>query len=566
MLPYKFITVTELKDLIDYEKPVMCDTETLGFYGKIRLLQAYQRGWDFVAFVEWPNPMELISVLTKAHTVWFNAHYDISTTQYNIGHLYWQPEHYDCLFLMSRLYFFTKEKFDLASVISYTIGHNPYEEDESASDWSVPVLSESQKTYAVMDVYYLHDVWDLINETREDTNYKLDMLCLKYCLEFQTNGMPVDVDILEDLYAKNAEQLEQIGLPINCNSFKQVREYIGSTLSDDHGLAVLISQGNERAKDVRQTRKLTKQNSFMTKWMRNLRDGCIFGLFKPSARSGRTTSNDENLQQLPRALKAVFGLPKDGDTVMLISDFAQIQLRAVAVIAPDRTMEQLFRAGEDLHNFVAKMIFGENFTKSDRQIAKTSNFSLLFGAGITVLKGQLLKDSGMWLEDAEASKIKNKWLNLWKGINAWQKRGIRDWKKGVAWETPLGRRYVSKMMTDQLANQIQGFEAEVAKLAMHYMLPKLKELDERILFRDFIHDGYIFTAPNEPELYKKAAEIIAHSMQDAWIEMCDARVEIDDLPMPVEVKVGWNWGAIEGVDKAKDPVKYAEHVIYDYAI
>ena len=100
-------------------------------------------------------------------------------------------------------------------------------------------------------------------------------------------------------------------------------------------------------------------------------------------------------------------------------------------------------------------------------------------------------------------------------------------------------------MTDQLAMQIQGFEAEVAKLAMHYMLPKLKALHPDIKLCNFIHDSYIFTCPNEPEIYKEASRIIACAMQEGWSEMCKD-VTITDLPMPVTVKVGWNWGDIEG--------------------
>lgn len=559
---YKFVTIAELKDIIDPDKPVMFDTETIGFYGRIRIAQFYQEHMEGCAhIVEWPNAVELAALLSQLHIVAHSVHYDISTIQYNLNHVAWQPAKYDCTHMLGRLHFYKQEKFDLENIITYTLGTSPYgmnKKDMQQSNWDVPVLSEDQKEYAALDVVAMQDVWNTVEYMREDINYKLDMLCIKYCLDFQNNGMPLDMDKLTVKYQENSDEIEKIGLPINCNSYKQVREYISSNLSDDHGLAVLIAQGNERAEDVRKTRKLTKENSFMTKWVRNVREGCIFGLFKPSARSGRTTSNDENLQQIPRKLKGLFGVPENGDEVMLISDFAQIQLRAVTVIAPDKKMEKLFRDGADLHNYVAEMIFGKDFTTEDRQIAKTSNFSLLFGAGIAVFKAQLLKDAGLWLDDAKAAQIKNKWLNLFTGIKSWQQRGIKDWKKNIAWETPLGRRYTARMMTDQLAMQIQGFEAEVAKLAMHYMLPKLYELSPNIKFRDFIHDGYIFTAPNDKDIYEAACKIIGDAMVDAWKEMSQS-VEIDDLPMPTKVRVGWNWGEIE---KAK---KLGEGYFYEYS-
>ncbi len=554
-MTYKIVTLAHVASVVDKSLPLMVDTETIGLYGKIRLVQFYQ---DTPAFtqgdvpvallVEYPNVYELVQLMESVTTVGYNFHYDISCIQAAIGNISWMPDNFHDAFLAARLYFYTKDEFSLDKVVSYMLGHNPYGASKGEmhkADWSVPVLSEEQKMYGAADVIYLWDLWKLIGPSSlEDINYKLDLITLRNCLDMQCNGLPIDMDILEEQYKENMQRINEIGLTINVNSWKQVRPYIGSEMSDDNGLAYLSANGNDRAKEVREVRKLTKQNSFLTKFQNTVRSGCLFGKFKPSARSGRLTSDDQNLQQLPRKLKKLFGVLEGGDDIILFSDFAQIQLRAVCVITSDKAMEKLFREKEDLHNFVARFIFGDDFTAEHRQISKTANFSLLFGAGIEVFKAVLLKDAGMLLSDDEASKIKKAWLKLWKEIAEWQNLGIKDWKNGKAWETPLGRRYVSKMMTDQLAMQIQGFEAEVAKLAWHYMKPKLAELDKRILLRNFVHDSYLFTCPNEQPIYEAACKIIADAMQEAWSEMCGS-VPVKDLPMPVKVRAGWNWGDIE---------------------
>jgi len=554
-LSYKLVTLADAIKLVDPSLPLMVDMETIGLYGKIRLVQFYQNteafhvdGMPFAALVEYPNAYELVAFMETVTCVGYNFHYDISCVQAAIGHVSWMPKVFHDVFLMSRLYFYTREEFSLDKVVAYVVGHNPYGATKSEmhkADWSVPVLSEEQKMYGAADVIYLWDVWETVSATiLDDINYKLDLITLRNCLDMQCNGLPIDLDVLEEQYAENAARIKEVGLTINVNSYMQVRAYIGSEMSDDNGLAYLAATGNERAKNVREIRKLTKQNSFLTKFQNTVRNGCLFGKFKPSARSGRLTSDDQNLQQLPRKLKKLFAVTVDGDEIILFSDFAQIQLRAVCVITSDKAMEALFRAQKDLHNFVAQFIFGDDFTPEHRQISKTANFSLLFGAGIEVFKAVLLKDAGMLLSDEQASAIKKAWLKLWREIAAWQSLGIKDWKNGKAWETPLGRRYVSKMMTDQLAMQIQGFEAEVAKLAWHYMKPKLAELDKRILLRNFVHDSYLFTCPNDPVIYQAACKIIADAMQEAWHEMCGS-VAIRDLPMPVKVRAGWNWGDIE---------------------
>lgn len=546
---YEKVTLAEVVLSVDKTLPLMYDCETIGLYGKIRLAQFYQASWKRPLIVEYPNPYELVALLSKQHVVMHNAHYDITCVQENIGGQSWMPEKFDCTFLLARLFYYTKESFSLDNVVAYTIGHNPYEgKDLQKSDWGAVLLSEEQLEYAAKDVMYLQQVYDKVKAAEEDNSYKLDMLCLRYCLDFQNNGMPVDIERLEARYAKNIARIKEIGVPINVNSYQQVRPYIGSTMSDDLGLARLANQANQKAINVRETRKLIKNNSFLTKFKNTMVDTgdypVIKGKFKVSARSGRTTSDDQNLQQLPRSLKEIFGVEQDGDYVIIFSDFAQIQLRCVCVKTGDKTMEALFRALEDLHNFVAKMIFGENFTPEQRQICKTANFGLLFGAGVEVFINILLTQAGLLLTVSEAEAVKKKWSSLWTEITKWQQQGIKDWKKGLPWETPLGRRYTSKMMTDQLAMQIQGFEAEVAKLAMHYMLPKLKELSNGIKLINFVHDSYIFIAPNNEDIYKQASVIIANAMQEAWVEMC-SEVTITDLPMPVNVRVGWNWGDIE---------------------
>lgn len=545
---YKFVNLEELTKLTNFDQIIMFDLETIGLYGRIRLAQFYQPEFkDIVYIVEYPDPMQLVSYLSKLHFVGHNIHYDISTIQEQLGKISWVPENFDCTFLLSRLYFYTQEKFDLGNVVKYALGFDPYEGDKKdlqGSDWSIPVLSEDQLSYAATDVLYLWQVYEKVKEQKEDINYTLDILATKYCLDFQNNGLPFNEDKLNAQFERNMKRIQEIGLTINCNSYQQVRAYIDSDKSDDAGLAVLISQGNKKAEEVRETRKLTKNNSFLTKFLNESSDGKIFGKFKMSARSGRSTSNDQNLQQLPRSTKGIFGTTKESGSILIYSDFAQIQLRAVCVVTGDTTMENIFREGGDLHNYVAKMIFGDNFTKDQRQISKTANFGLLFGAGVEVFRSILLKEAGLALSEKEAMEIKKKWLSLWKQISEWQTDGIKAWKKKLAWETPLGRRYTAKMMTDQLAMQIQGFEAEVAKLAMHYMLPKIKEISSEVKLANFVHDSYVFTSPDEPKIYKQVCEAIADCMQEAWKEMSGS-VKIQDLPMPTNVRVGYNWGDIE---------------------
>lgn len=551
-VPYKYCSLEELSIVLDKDRPVFMDTETEGFYCSIRLLQVFQEGLEEVHIVDRPDPLALCTTVAKFNTVWHNAHYDLTTLQAQAG-VKWQPELFEDTFLLSRLAFPHEERFALDEVFKYVLGYDPYERQNlnkkvlQKSDWSKHILTSQQLTYAATDVYFMPDVWEAVSPMLGNINYELDKHTLKHCLDFQANGMPVNADRLLNRYTANQKRIAELAVPINVNSWQQVRPYIGENESDDIALARFSFEGNDRATAVRETRKLRKQLSFLDKF--NTDDSRIYGKFKPSARSGRLTSNDQNLQQIPRLLKEVFGYHSDDGRVLIYSDYAQLELRTICAITQCLQMEELFRDNRDLHGFTADMMFGEGWEKWQRDIAKTYNFNLLYGGGIGMIQTILLKQVGIMQSDADTNRARKRWRNLWVEIYRWQEAGISAYQKGKLGSTPLGRQYKAKMMTDQLNIENQGAGAEVAKLALHYMYKFYMaewEADNAFL-SNFIHDSYIVDAPDDPSIYMPIAEQMAKAMQLAWFEMSKL-FRVKDIPMPVEVKVGYNWGDIEAGD------------------
>lgn len=555
---YKIVKLEDV--VVDSSKELFVDFETIKLYGTIRLAQFFQRGWEEALLVEWPEPFSLAAMLDSQHIVAHNLHYEVTCVQQNTG-TKWQPKKADDTFLLARLHHVRKEFFSLDHVMQYTYGFCPYtqagldKKKLQKSNWASKTLTKDQSLYAAIDVFYLPEVYEQVQQQRENISYKIDMLTLGYCCDFQWNGLSVDQDRMSQVYDDVSHKLAQITVPVNVNSPKQVKEWLDLETTADLALAKieldpdqtrLVDGGyqlNEAAGLVRKARKLKKQLSFMSKFEDTVRDGKVYGKFKPSARSGRLTSDDQNLQQLPRSLKSCFGT--DEDRVIIYSDYAQIELRHICALTNCITMEQLFREGQDLHAYTAEMLFGKDWTKEHRQISKTANFSLLYGGGIKMYIDILIKTANIWISEREANKVRHKWRNLWREIYAWQQVGISAWQKGRLGSTPLGRKYKAKMMTDQLNIENQGGAADVNKLAMHYMVPKLKDTD--FVIANNIHDSFILEGPNDPEQYKYVGKMMAREMQRAWFE-CSKSLKITNLPMPVDVIVGTNWGEIENDD------------------
>jgi len=538
-MQYKLIKLDELFDHIDQTQALAFDTETDGKYGKICLAQFYQRHWTEVLMIHNPEPIHLMATLIHVDSsiVMQNASYDISTIQRQTGSRF-IPKKFDDTLLLARVHWPSLDNYSLDNLLAKALGFDPYRElgiDKKTmqkAKWTVPVIPPKQLEYAAIDVWYLLDLYESIKDATLSFSYQLDMASLREALDWQNNGMVVDKDALQEMYSKNLARLAVMNMPINVNSYQQVRPYIGSEMSDGMGLATLELKGNVQAAEVREARKLLKQNSFLNKF--DTQEGKIYGIFGPYARSGRYTCSTQNLQQLPRATKGLFRC--EHDRYMLYSDFSQLELRSITAITGDQRMVDTYREGGDIHNLVRDML------GISRQIAKTINFNGLYGGGAGMMRGILIKEAGLLMTHDAVAKELRKWKNLFRGVAAWQARGIRDFNAGRLGVTACGRQYRGRMMTDQLNIENQGTGAEVAKLAMHYMYPDLLANDCRL--QNFVHDSYIVDSPNDEEIICIVSQRMAEAMQEAWFEVSQ-QLLVKDLPMPVSIYGGYNWHDIE---------------------
>lgn len=562
--PYRVTTSQEVLKAITPE-PLMFDTETDDLYGSIELAQFYQESWPEVLLVRKPDVDDLRDITAKVDiTVLQNAGYDISTMQgmmagdselYKKGHLQgvrYIPENFEDTLFLARLRYPTEEAYGLDNIMFRVLGYDPYtsagldKKKLQKTDWTggkSGELTDDQLLYAAIDVYYLPDVWHAVKSRRTDDNYRLDRTILLHCLNFQNVGMPVDPARLLGAQMKYEMEVAELDCPVNANSWKQVRPYIGEEESDGLALArFIVVDKNEKAKQVRATRKALKLLSFIKGY--HSPDGRVYGKFSPTTRSGRMACSKQNLEQIPRKLKGLFGFTKKDGRVLVYADFSQLELRVACAIIGDRMMEKLLKQGIDLHAYTAEFIFGPNFTKEQRTVSKACNFNLLYGGSYGMLGSILLKDFLMWFPEDELEGFKDKWLKLWKGIAAWQKQGGKDHRNRKVWETALGRKYIGKRYTDHLNIRVQGSGADVAKLALHKIMTKLPEISEHVLMCDFIHDSYIVECRDIPEEYEAVTDVVGEAMVYAWETMSEY-FKVKDLPNPVNVFVGKNWGDIE---------------------
>ncbi len=259
--------------------------------------------------------------------------------------------------------------------------------------------------------------------------------------------------------------------------------------------------------------------------------------------TGRLSSTDPNLQNIPvrtdlgAEIRKMF-IPKPG-CVLVDADYSQIELRVLAHIADDQTMQNAFISGLDVHTATAAQVFGvepENVTSLQRRHAKAVNFGIVYG----ISEFSLAEDIGVsrW----EAREYIDNYLANYRGVRAYMKNVVEDAREAGFTQTMYGRkRYIPELKSSNfnirsgaeriaLNTPIQGTAADLMKLAMIRV--------ENALNRDFpeaqlllqVHDELIVECPEE--MAADVAALVSREMQD---------VAALKVPLLAEAKWGASW-------------------------
>lgn len=266
-----------------------------------------------------------------------------------------------------------------------------------------------------------------------------------------------------------------------------------------------------------------------------------------TAATGRLSSLHPNLQNIPirtvdgrKIRKAFVAAP---GTVLLSADYSQVELRILAHFSQDPTMMKAFLNGLDIHSQTAAEIMDvslEKVTKSDRNMAKTVNFGLMYGQSSFGLAATLSISRG------QARDYITKYFNRFGQVKAYLD-GLKEFAEVHGYVTTLhGRKRflpdiksTNRMIKSQaervaINSPIQGTAADIIKLAMIRIDDELRlhQLKTRMLLQ--VHDELIFEVPM-PEL-EEVKQLVKGAMETT--------VKLS-VPLTVDLGVGLNWQDLE---------------------
>jgi DNA polymerase-1 len=264
------------------------------------------------------------------------------------------------------------------------------------------------------------------------------------------------------------------------------------------------------------------------------------------AATGRLSSSNPNLQNIPvrtelgRRIRAAF-VP-DAGWRFVAADYSQIELRILAHVSGEESLIEAFRRGEDIHARTASEVFGvalDAVTPEQRDIAKTTNFSVIYGVTAFGLS------RGLDISPKQAQEFLDRFFARHPKVKAYLGRTVAEGRERGFVATLLGRRrYLPELRSgnpnlrgfgERMATNapIQGTAADLVKIAMVRMARELHAhgLESRMLLQ--VHDELLFEAP--------AAEV--GRLQALATEVMESAVALD-VPLKVDVKVGDDWAAV----------------------
>ena len=447
----------------------------------------------------------------------------------------------------------------------------------SSLNYQVPVFDKKEELTedesikrSINKSIFIYDTYDkLLNELKDNQVYDLyqniELPLSTVLAKMELNGIRVDKQILEDMKKDIKEKIDDIsskiynlaGREFNIASPKQLGEILFDELKLPHAKknkTGYVTDANVLGKlieypIVRLILEYRLLNKLYTTYLEGILnsvapDGKIHTIYTQAlTRTGRLSSIEPNLQNIPvrnefgKLIRKAF-IPEE-DSVILSSDYSQIELRIFAHLAKVDELINAFKNNLDIHTKTAMDIFKvdkENVTKDMRRQAKAVNFGILYG----ISPFGLAEDIG--ISPKEAKKFIETYFETYPGIKDYMNKEIEEAHKNGYVLTIMNRKrtieelsstnYMQRSMGERMAlnTPIQGSSADILKKAMVEIDNILTKENMKSTMLLQVHDELIFNVVND-EL-EKIKKIVKETMENT-IKL--------SVPLEVDIEVGINW-------------------------
>jgi len=475
---------------------------------------------------------------------------------------------------------------------------------KSKNDMYSSVPADQLMEYNVLDVCYNLRLWFILKEQLEaDDMFEMPyryplMAALPHMVDMELYGLYCDVDELHRLSeemgdgaVKLQEELEEMcGYEFNPNSWMQVQK-----IMYDHFALPTVRVRNAKPKTTCAEARLLirqklagwgRQDSVAYKWLEGfdqlksllkLKSSYIDNLFyrkrtnasmiDPEGKihpdcllygteTGRVSFRDPAIQTIPRPgtgsalgdtwgqyIRAAYCKAPEGWSIMEV-DISQAEMRVAAALSGEPFLLQVYQEGRDLHSEVAVAMYGEEYTKDERNNCKKFNFAYLYGG----TEHSFAMETGMSM--TLARQFVRRYKKLMTTLEEWKQGQLKTLRTRGYVETVTKRRRRYPLITNDNLDDarkaagnmpVQGAASDVTLMTFISVCDWLKA--EGIDYAKMvatIHDSVLLEVRNDKvEEVGRKVQSIMKATGEKWFPQ---------VPWKVDIDLGPDWGHLEAYD------------------
>lgn len=340
-----------------------------------------------------------------------------------------------------------------------------------------------------------------------------------------------------------------IGYGVGLKVIEKTAKGVPSVSSD-----VLMNYvGNPVVDDLLEYRRLTKLETFIKSWEKIQVDDKIYPSFNITARTGRTTCSNPNLQQIPQDKNVRNLIEARPGWKIIEQDFSQIELRVASMFSGDANMQHAYQSGSDLHSKTTELLFGDTShlspqeQKRKRTEAKSMNFGFLYGMSAKTFV-DYAKGYGLNITEEQSESFRNNFFEAYPRLLPWHEECKQYARKnGHTW-SPIGRKRFlpdinSSNWSDRGSAERQSINSGVQGFASDMCISALSDIvfsdiidHERCKVLGSVHDAILFEVKDD--YVDEVVPMIKEMMEHPSI------IEGIDIPIPIiaDVEVAQAWG------------------------
>lgn len=318
-------------------------------------------------------------------------------------------------------------------------------------DWDIAKKEKTSGAQSIVpylkkDVKYTWELFNFFMERMNPQQLKIYTQLLRpaYCAykDIERNGLYIDLNQLKVVREKYRNEESSLldklksHYDINWASSAQVAHVFydlekmpvfeqtpkGAPSTSASALKKLARKGYEIPTILMQYKDAATRNKmFLNRWEDDSYESRIHASFNlTNVVSGRTSSSNPNLQQVPRT-KDIRGLFSGAPGMILFeADYSQLELRIAAHYANEKTMLRIYHEKGDIHTETAKLFTGgREPTKEERGKAKAVNFGFLYGMMAKKFVAYALNSYGQTFTQQEAEHIRELFFAKYSRLLPW---------------------------------------------------------------------------------------------------------------------------------------------------